>query len=67
MLIVGGSGNVIGPVVGALLLVALPEALRFLQVPDATAGPIRLLIYGGLLIAIVHARPRGAAGVYEYR
>lgn len=65
MVIIGGAGNFRGPLVGAAVLVALPELLRFLMLPDALAGNLRLGIYGLLLVLMVHLRPQGLAGVYR--
>ena len=62
MVIVGGIGNFRGPIVGAGLLLLLPEALRFLQLPDALAANLRMLIYGLLLVLLMHFRPQGIAG-----
>ena len=55
MLIVGGRGNTLGAVVGAGLLVALPELLRVVSV-------YRLLIYGLLLVGAAVFRPDGLVG-----
>lgn len=65
MVIVGGVGNFRGPVIGALILIALPEMLRFLDLPDALAANLRLGIYGLLLVLIMHFRPQGIAGEYR--
>jgi len=65
MVIVGGLGNFKGPVIGALTLIALPEILRFLHLPDAQAANLRLLIYGLLLVLMMHFRPNGLAGSYR--
>lgn len=65
MVIVGGLGNFRGPLVGAALVVLLPEALRFLDLPDAQAANLRLLIYGLLLVLMMHFRPQGIAGTYR--
>ena len=67
MVIVGGTGNVRGPLVGAAVLILLPEALRFLALPDAIAANVRLLAYGLLLVLMMHLRPQGLAGVYRYQ
>ena len=66
MVIVGGTGNIRGPVVGAAVLIAIPEILRFLALPDAVGANIRLLAYGLLLIIFMHMRPQGIAGKYRY-
>jgi branched-chain amino acid transport system permease protein len=65
MVIVGGLGNVRGPVVGALVILLLPEGLRFVALPAAAAANLRLLIYGACLVAMMHLRPQGLAGRYR--
>ena len=65
ILIIGGSGTFRGPLVGAVLLVALPEALRFLRLPDVTAANIRQMIYGVSLIILMRHRPQGLLGEYR--
>ena len=67
MVIIGGTGNFRGPIVGALILIAIPEILRFLHIPDTIAANVRLLVYGLLLIVIVHIRPQGLAGEYRFK
>jgi branched-chain amino acid transport system permease protein len=67
MVIVGGTGNVRGPLVGAAVLILLPEALRFLNLPDAIAANVRLLAYGLLLVIMMRLRPQGLAGAYRYQ
>ncbi len=67
MVVIGGTGNVRGPIIGAAVLILLPELLRFLQLPDALAANVRLLIYGLLLIVMMRLRPQGLAGVYRYQ
>lgn len=67
MVIVGGTGNVRGPLTGAAVLILLPEALRFLSLPDAVAANVRLLAYGLLLVLMMRLRPQGLAGTYRYQ
>ncbi len=52
LIILGGLGNLPGVVVGAAVVVLLPEFLREYAV-------YRLLIYGFLLVALVRLRPQG--------
>ena len=59
MVILGGTGNLWGSVVGALVLVGLPEALKFINMPVDIADKARLVIYGALLILILRVRPEG--------
>lgn len=62
LVILGGSERLAGPIVGAFLLLAIPEALKFLAIPDTIAAPIRQVIYGALLIAFMLLRPEGILG-----
>ncbi len=65
MVIIGGAGNFRGPVFGAVIVVALPELLRFVAMPEAQAANLRLLIYGLLLIVFMRLRRQGVAGEYR--
>lgn len=66
-LIVGGLGNIRGPVIGALFVILLPEALRFLGLPDSIAANLRQIIYGLALIILMRFRPQGIAGTYAIK
>jgi branched-chain amino acid transport system permease protein len=52
LIILGGIGSLPGVVVGALVLVGLPELLR-------EFGEFRLLIYGAVLVGVMILRPAG--------
>jgi branched-chain amino acid transport system permease protein len=52
MVIVGGMGTMVGPVIGAILLTFLPELLRGF-------GELRLMIYGLALTLVVLFMPGG--------
>lgn len=67
MVIVGGTGNVRGPLVGAAVLILLPEALRLVDMPDSVAANVRLLAYGLLLVVMMRLRPQGLAGAYRFQ
>ena len=54
MVVAGGQGTLIGPVIGALLFTALHEALR-----EAVAWQWQMLAYGVVLVAFVFFLPRG--------
>jgi len=66
IIIIGGTGNVSGPVLGAVLLVILPEALRFIGMPDAVAANMRQIIYGLALIILLRYRSQGLLGKYDF-
>ena len=65
MLCVGGMGNFRGALVGAFVLLALPELIKFVPFPASLAANVRLLAYGLLLIFFAHFRPQGIAGEYR--
>ncbi|MCF6108444.1 branched-chain amino acid ABC transporter permease [Mesorhizobium muleiense] len=52
LLIVGGMGSLPGVIVGAILLIGLPEVLREFD-------EYRYLFYGALLIVVMRVRPEG--------
>lgn len=59
LVIIGGSGNVYGSVIGAAVLISIPEMLRFFDVPTTVASPIREVLYGALMIIFLRLRPKG--------
>jgi branched-chain amino acid transport system permease protein len=59
MVILGGMANLWGSIVGAVILVLLPELLKFLELPPDIADKSREIIYGLLLIIILRVRPQG--------
>jgi len=55
MVFLGGAGTIVGPVVGAVILVVLPEMLRFLV-------EWRMLVVGALMVIMMIYRPQGIMG-----
>lgn len=64
MVIVGGAGSRWGPVVGAAVLVLLPELLRFVGLPSSLAADLRQFLYGLLLVLMLLFRPQGLVGLH---
>jgi len=62
LIMLGGGGNLRGPLAGATVLLLLPEMLRFVGLPDAVAANVREIIYGLLLAGLMLWRPQGLAG-----
>jgi branched-chain amino acid transport system permease protein len=54
MVVAGGKGTLLGPVVGAILFTVLPEALR-----EAMDWQWQMLAYGIVLVLLVFFLPRG--------
>lgn len=65
MITVGGLASAFGSVIGAVVLLALPESLRFLGLPYETAAQIQQLIYGALLVLMMAFRPQGLFGKFR--
>lgn len=65
--IIGGTGNIKGPVAGAVFVVLLPELLRFVGLPDSVAANLRQIIYGLMIIILMRFRPQGLMGTHEIR
>ena len=67
MVVLGGMGHIPGVILGAVLLVVLPEALRYLgPLQEAVFGRVladpadlRLLVFGLALILVMLLRPSG--------
>tara|TARA_E500000178_G_scaffold356191_3_gene432355 strand:- start:22826 stop:23944 length:1119 start_codon:yes stop_codon:yes gene_type:complete len=68
MVVLGGMGNVMGVIVGAILLYAIPEILRLIARPlqeilfSAEIIPseaLRMLVYGMSMVLIMLLKPKG--------
>ncbi len=55
MVVIGGQGTLIGPIIGSVVVTVLTESLRFLQY-------WRFVIYALIIIAMMWVRPQGIAG-----
>jgi branched-chain amino acid transport system permease protein len=53
IVIIGGLGNLTGSFLAAAFLVLLPEALRFVGMPDSIAANMRQIIYGLILVIVM--------------
>ncbi len=60
MTIIGGLGNVMGSVLGAVTLTVLPEILRPLM-------DVRQIVYGVLMVITMLVRPMGVLGGFNLR
>ncbi|CAH1653398.1 MULTISPECIES: branched-chain amino acid ABC transporter permease [unclassified Chelatococcus] len=62
MVVIGGMGTARGPLLGAALLLAAPEIMRFVGASTGSDAYIRQLLYAVLLIAFAYFRPQGIGG-----
>jgi len=53
IVIIGGLGNLSGSFLAAAFLVLLPEALRFVGMPDSIAANMRQIVYGLILVVVM--------------
>jgi len=64
MVLLGGRGAVAAPVIGAIVLTALPHLIHF-------SAEVRSIVYGGILILTILLMPQGiygaAAGIFGKR
>lgn len=65
VVILGGLASNRGAVLGAAVLVLLPEALRFVGFPPDIAAQMRQVVYGLLLVILMMYRPQGLMGEYK--
>jgi len=56
MIALGGTGSIVGPVLGAGVLIVFPELFRFLT-------NYRMVIYGLILVLVIVLKPGGIVGV----
>lgn len=62
MVVVGGIRTAWGPVLGAIVLEALPQAITFLDLPPAILGPLQGLLFTSLVLIFMFVRPQGLLG-----
>ncbi len=65
IVILGGLASLRGTVIGAAILILLPEVLRFVGFPDEIAAQMRQVAYGLMLILLMLYRPEGLLGEYK--
>ena len=65
IIIVGGLSSARGSVIGALILISLPEVLRFIGLPYETAAQMQQIIYGAMLLLMMIFKPQGLFGKYR--
>ena len=56
---VSALGYTLGPVIGAILLQILPQAITFLNLPPVLLGPLQGLLFTGLVLVFMFLRPGG--------
>jgi branched-chain amino acid transport system permease protein len=63
MVIIGGTGTLLGPVIGAVIVLLLPALLTYLPyLPPTEIGSIQQMIYGLAMVLLMIFRPSGLWG-----
>lgn len=62
IVIIGGLASLKGTMLATIILILLPEPLRFIGFPSAIVGPMRQILYAVILLLILIYRPKGFYG-----
>ncbi|WP_323000332.1 branched-chain amino acid ABC transporter permease [Castellaniella sp.] len=63
MVIIGGTGTLLGPVVGTVLLMLLPSLFSYMWfLPSSEIGAIQQIAYGAAMVLLMIFRPGGIVG-----
>ncbi|WP_034301497.1 branched-chain amino acid ABC transporter permease [Herbaspirillum sp. RV1423] len=63
MVIIGGTGTLLGPLVGAVLLMVLPGLFSYMSfLPQTEIGSIQQIAYGLAMVLLMIYRPGGIVG-----
>jgi len=65
IVIIAGLASLKGTVIATIILILLPEPLRFIGFPSSVIGPARQIIYALALLLILLYRPKGFYGKVE--
>ena len=66
IVVVGGAGNLWGSLLGAFVLITLPEVLRFIPAASIFVAQIRVIIFSLALLLLIFFRPQGLLGEYSF-
>lgn len=67
IVIIGGLASLRGTVIATVILILLPEPLRFIGFPSSVVGPMRQIIYALVLLLILLYKPKGFFGKVELK
>lgn len=62
IVMIGGLASLPGSIVATVLILLIPEALRFVALPSSIIGPMRQIIYALVLLGVLLLKPRGLFG-----
>lgn len=64
MVVLGGMGTTYGPVVGAIILIAVPQVITFLNLPPNVMAPLQGIIFTTVVLLFLFLRPAGLVGSF---
>lgn len=67
MILIGGTGNLIGPIFGACFYVLLPQMTRLIPISSSQGASLQMVIYSLILILVVRFRPNGIFGKFKFQ
>ena len=67
MVLIGGASKPLGPILGAAVVLSIPEFVRTLGGGSAEVGAMNYAVMGIVLILFAAFRPRGILGGYEFK
>jgi len=62
MVVLGGMGNNVGAILGAVIIISIPELLRLFNLPGHITGALKQMIFSTLLILLMLFRSGGILG-----
>ena len=63
MVIIGGAGTLLGPIIGAIVLMLLPSLFSYMSfLPQTEIGSIQQMAYGLAMVLLMIYRPGGIVG-----
>ncbi|MBI2552485.1 branched-chain amino acid ABC transporter permease [Candidatus Uhrbacteria bacterium] len=62
---IGGLASLPGTILGAVVVILLPEILRFLPLNPEVVGALRQIIFSALVLIVIIWRPKGMLGKVE--
>jgi len=65
IVIIGGLASLPGTLLATIILILLPEPMRFIGFPSSIVGPMRQILYAVILLAVLLYRPKGFWGKVE--
>jgi branched-chain amino acid transport system permease protein len=65
IVIIGGLASLRGTIIATIIIILLPEPLRFIGFPSSMIGPMRQILYSLLLLLFLLYKPKGIDGKIE--